>query len=191
MHRTLASPSTASRRRLLQRARSSSPVASAERQAAPEKADRKRQQQQQSDHHRHHMVVIEIFGSEIARDAPCFRDPDHLVYGKAEAGGLLIGGYEPDPKPWAEQGIPEYDMTLWFGMWAPGSTSPELTIAKQLRDGLSRFGVDEDAFITGLDVLPGNPTTVHHVIGFEVNPAAFGNRDQMAAGSILTASTMI
>ncbi len=29
---------------------------------------------------------------------PCFRDPDNLVYGKAEAGGILFGGYEPDPR---------------------------------------------------------------------------------------------
>ncbi|MFN8233738.1 MAG: FAD-dependent oxidoreductase [Actinomycetota bacterium] len=26
-----------------------------------------------------------------------FRDPDHLVYGKAEHGGVVFGGYEPDP----------------------------------------------------------------------------------------------
>ena len=37
-------------------------------------------------------------GHEVPRDAPCFRDPDNLVYGRAEAGGgLLVGGYEPDP----------------------------------------------------------------------------------------------
>ena len=28
---------------------------------------------------------------------PCFRDTDNLVYGKAESGGVLFGGYEPDP----------------------------------------------------------------------------------------------
>jgi len=32
----------------------------------------------------------------------------------------------PDVPALAEQGLPEYDMTLWFGMWAPASTSPEL-----------------------------------------------------------------
>ena len=37
---------------------------------------------------------------------PCFRDPDNLVYGKAESGGVLFGGYEPDaPSRW-EDGVP-------------------------------------------------------------------------------------
>ena len=35
-------------------------------------------------------------GTRCPRDAPCFRDTDNLVYGKAEAGGMLIGGYEPN-----------------------------------------------------------------------------------------------
>ena len=28
---------------------------------------------------------------------PCFRDPDNLVYGRSEHGGMLFGGYEPEP----------------------------------------------------------------------------------------------
>ncbi len=36
-------------------------------------------------------------GHELPRDMPCFRDTDNLVYGKAEAGGVLFGGYEPNP----------------------------------------------------------------------------------------------
>ena len=35
------------------------------------------------------------------------RDPDRLIYFKEEVGGLVMGGYEPNPIPWAEQGIPE------------------------------------------------------------------------------------
>ena len=36
-------------------------------------------------------------GHELPHDLPCFRDPDYLVYGKSEAGGVLFGGYEHDP----------------------------------------------------------------------------------------------
>ncbi len=36
-------------------------------------------------------------GSELPRDMPCFRDPDNLVYGKSEQGGMVFGGYETDP----------------------------------------------------------------------------------------------
>jgi tripartite-type tricarboxylate transporter receptor subunit TctC len=32
----------------------------------------------------------------------------------------------PDVPTLASQGLPDYDMTLWFGMWAPASTSPEI-----------------------------------------------------------------
>ena len=38
---------------------------------------------------------------------PTLRDPDRLVYFKEEVGGLVMGGYERNPLPWAEDGIPE------------------------------------------------------------------------------------
>jgi 4-methylaminobutanoate oxidase (formaldehyde-forming) len=43
----------------------------------------------------------------IPRDLPTLRDPDRLTYYKEETGGLVMGGYEPDPLPWAVDGIPE------------------------------------------------------------------------------------
>lgn len=52
-----------------------------------------------------YMVIEPIEG--VARDLPTLRDPDRLVYFKEEVGGLVMGGYEPDPLPWAEDGIPE------------------------------------------------------------------------------------
>ncbi len=44
-----------------------------------------------------HAAIAAVPGSELPRDMPCFRDPDNLVYGKSEAGGVLFGGYEGDP----------------------------------------------------------------------------------------------
>ena len=37
---------------------------------------------------------------------PCFRDPDNLVYGKSEHGGMVFGGYELDPASRWEDGVP-------------------------------------------------------------------------------------
>src|SRR3990172_3555072 len=37
---------------------------------------------------------------------PTMRDPDLLVYWREEVGGLLTGGYERQPAPWALDGIP-------------------------------------------------------------------------------------
>ncbi len=45
-------------------------------------------------------------GSELPRDMPCFRDPDNLVYGKSEHGGMVFGGYELDPSSRWEDGVP-------------------------------------------------------------------------------------
>ena len=53
-----------------------------------------------------HVAMQEVPGHAFPRDMPCFRDPDNLVYGKSEAGGLLVGGYEPDPLARWTDGVP-------------------------------------------------------------------------------------
>jgi 4-methylaminobutanoate oxidase (formaldehyde-forming) len=52
-----------------------------------------------------YMVTEPIEG--ITRGLPTLRDPDRLTYFKEEVGGLVMGGYERNPKPWAEDGIPD------------------------------------------------------------------------------------
>jgi sarcosine dehydrogenase len=52
-----------------------------------------------------YMVTEPIEG--VSADLPTLRDPDRLIYFKEEVGGLVMGGYEPNPRPWAEHGIPE------------------------------------------------------------------------------------
>jgi hypothetical protein len=51
------------------------------------------------------MVTERIEG--VTPDLPTLRDPDRLTYWKEEVGGLVWGGYEPNPKAWAKDGIPE------------------------------------------------------------------------------------
>jgi 4-methylaminobutanoate oxidase (formaldehyde-forming) len=53
-----------------------------------------------------HIALHAVEGHELPRDAPCFRDTDNLVYGKAESGGVLFGGYEPNPVSRWEDGVP-------------------------------------------------------------------------------------
>ena len=53
-----------------------------------------------------HVLMQAVPGAEVPRGSPCFRDTDNLVYGKDEAGGMLIGGYEHNPVVrWAD-GVP-------------------------------------------------------------------------------------
>src|SRR5438552_11530182 len=53
-----------------------------------------------------HIALHAVPGAELPRDMPCFRDPDNLVYGKSEAGGVLFGGYEPNPVARWLDGVP-------------------------------------------------------------------------------------
>jgi len=53
-----------------------------------------------------HAALRAVEGAELPRDMPCFRDPDNLVYGKAEAGGMVLGGYELDPHARWIDGVP-------------------------------------------------------------------------------------
>jgi glycine cleavage system aminomethyltransferase T/glycine/D-amino acid oxidase-like deaminating enzyme len=53
-----------------------------------------------------HVALRAVPGHELPREMPCFRDPDNLVYGKSEQGGMLFGGYELDPVSRWEDGVP-------------------------------------------------------------------------------------
>jgi sarcosine dehydrogenase len=52
-----------------------------------------------------YMITEKIDG--VTPNLPTLRDPDRRTYWKEEVGGLVWGGYEPNPKPWAVDGIPE------------------------------------------------------------------------------------
>ena len=52
-----------------------------------------------------YMITERIPG--VTANLPTLRDPDRLTYWKEEVGGLVWGGYEPNPKPWSQNGIPE------------------------------------------------------------------------------------
>lgn len=53
-----------------------------------------------------HIALRAVPGHEFAPNTPCLRDPDNLVYMRQEAGGLVIGGYEPNPLPRWIDGTP-------------------------------------------------------------------------------------
>lgn len=64
----------------------------------------------------HQYLITEPLGAPA--DLPTLRDPDRLTYYKEEVGGLVMGGYEPNPIAWAEEGIPEgFHFTLLDSDW--------------------------------------------------------------------------
>jgi len=63
-----------------------------------------------------HQYLITERIDGVTPNLPTLRDPDRLTYYKEEVGGLVMGGYESNPKPWAERGIPEgFHFTLLEG----------------------------------------------------------------------------
>ncbi|NUJ80646.1 GcvT family protein [Methylocystis sp. FS] len=54
----------------------------------------------------HQYLVTEKING-VTSDLPTLRDPDRLTYYKEEVGGLVMGGYEPNPVPWSSGTVPE------------------------------------------------------------------------------------
>ena len=90
-----------------------------------------------------HIALKAVPGHELPRDMPCFRDTDNLVYGKAESGGVLFGGYEANaPSRW-EDGAP----------WEHGGRAlpaNEERFAPLMAGAVRRFPFLADAGVAGL-----------------------------------------
>ncbi|MFZ9629600.1 MAG: GcvT family protein [Ilumatobacteraceae bacterium] len=79
----------------------------------------------------HQYVITEPFTPEVPRDLPTLRDPDRLTYYKEEVGGLVMGGYEPNPIPWAVRGIPRpFQFQLLDSNWDHFAPTMELAIGR-------------------------------------------------------------
>ncbi len=54
---------------------------------------------------KHQYIITEKIDG-LATDAPTIRDPDRRTYFKEEVGGLVMGGYEPNPQAWTTGDLP-------------------------------------------------------------------------------------
>jgi sarcosine dehydrogenase len=65
-----------------------------------------------------HQYVITEKIEGLAPDAATIRDPDRRTYFKEEVGGLMFGGYEPNPIPWAQESVPDtFEFQLFEDDW--------------------------------------------------------------------------
>jgi sarcosine dehydrogenase len=53
-----------------------------------------------------HQYIITDKIAGLSPDAPTLRDPDRRTYFKEEVGGLVLGGYEPNPISWTLEDVP-------------------------------------------------------------------------------------
>ncbi len=66
---------------------------------------------------KHQYIITEPIEG-IRPDTPTLRDPDRLTYFKEEVGGLVMGGYEPDPVPWTTGEVPnDFQFQLFDDDW--------------------------------------------------------------------------
>jgi len=119
---------------------------------------------------------------------PTLRDPDRLTYYKEEVGGLVMGGYEPDPIPWAVEGLPPgFSHSLLDADWdhferlmklaLPRVPALEHAGAKQLVNGPESFTPD------GNFILGEAPELEGYFVGAGFN--AFGIASAGGAGQAL------
>ncbi|MFQ5785870.1 MAG: FAD-dependent oxidoreductase [Alphaproteobacteria bacterium] len=135
----------------------------------------------------HQYMVTEAIAG-VAPGLPTLRDPDRLIYFKEEVGGLVMGGYEPDPVPWALDGIPkDFHFTLLDSDWGHFEELMEQALArvpalenagvKQLVNGPESFTPD------GNFILGAAPEVTGFFVGAGFN--AFGIAAGGGAGKAL------
>ncbi len=65
-----------------------------------------------------HQYIITDQIEGITSETATIRDPDRFTYFKEEVGGLVIGGYEPNPIAWTKEDIPsEFSFQLFEDDW--------------------------------------------------------------------------
>lgn len=133
-----------------------------------------------------YMVTEPIDG--VMPNLPTLRDPDRLTYYKEEVGGLVMGGYEPNPIPWAMDGIPKgFHYTLLGSNFDHFEQLMELSLGrvpaletagiKQLINGPESFTPD------GNFILGEAPELRNFFVGAGFN--AFGIASGGGAGMVL------
>jgi 4-methylaminobutanoate oxidase (formaldehyde-forming) len=112
----------------------------------------------------HQYLITEPFDPPL-EPLPTLRDPDNLVYFRTEVGGLVMGGYERTPAPWALDGIPpgfeakllpeEWDrMEELFANAIGRVPALETAEVKKFFNGPEAFTPDAD-FLLGETDVPG------------------------------------
>ncbi len=138
---------------------------------------------------KHQYIVTEKIEG-LASDAPTLRDPDRLTYFKEEVGGLVMGGYEPNPIPWTTGDVPDdFQFRLFDDDWdhfeqhlmqaMARIPALETTGVRQMINGPESFTPDGN-FILGVA-----PECANMYVGAGFN--AFGIASGGGAGWVLAA----
>ena len=141
---------------------------------------------------KHQYIITEKIDG-LASDAPTIRDPDRRTYFKEEVGGLVMGGYEPNPQAWTTGDVPnDWEFRLFDDdfdhfeqhMDQAMARIPALETAgvKQMINGPESFTPD------GNFILGSAPECANMYVGAGFN--AFGIASGGGAGWVLAEWTM-
>ncbi len=136
---------------------------------------------------KHQYIVTERIEG-LSPDAPTLRDPDRRTYFKEEVGGLVMGGYEPNPQGWVQGEIPkDWEFRLFDDDYDHFAQHLEQAIArvpalektgvKQMINGAESFTPD------GNFILGPAPECANMYVGAGFN--AFGIASGGGAGWVL------
>lgn len=136
---------------------------------------------------KHQYIITEKIAG-LSPDAPTLRDPDRRTYFKEEVGGLVMGGYEPNPQGWVTGDIPKnWEFRLFDDDYDHFAQHMEQAIAripaletagvKQMINGAESFTPD------GNFILGPAPECANMYVGAGFN--AFGIASGGGAGWVL------
>jgi len=102
-------------------------------------------------HSAEHFYVVTEQMAGVRRDLPVLRDPDGYTYFKEEVGGLVVGGFEPQAKPWvAPDALPgDFEFKLLPEDWEQFSILMEnalLRIPALAETGIKKFYNGPESF---------------------------------------------
>lgn len=135
-----------------------------------------------------HQYIITDRIDGVTPNLPTLRDPDRLTYWKEDVGGLVMGGYEPNPKLWRDGSLPkDFHYTLLDNDFDHFTPTMELALGrvpalqtagvKQMINGPESFTPD------GMFILGEAPEQRNFFVGAGFN--AFGIASGGGAGMCL------
>jgi len=89
-----------------------------------------------------HQYLLTESIAGVTPDLPTLRDPDRLTYYKEEVGGIVLGGYEPNPIAWSVDGLPgNFSFSLLDPDW--DHFEPMMTLALSRLPALGEVGIKQ------------------------------------------------
>ncbi|MCA0433130.1 MAG: FAD-dependent oxidoreductase [Proteobacteria bacterium] len=136
---------------------------------------------------KHQYVITERLPG-LATDAPTIRDPDLRTYFKEEVGGLVFGGYEPNPVAWTEADVPsDFEFQLFeddFGHFEQHMEAALKRIPALEQTGIKKMINGPESFTPdGNFILGAMPECKNMYVGAGFN--AFGIASGGGAGWVL------